>query len=377
MNGAFSNSVRTVVLDGDIGGACRQAGYRERTGFAGSDVDRRVPLELRDAAVADGCGKVVGVAGGTVGHVDDQRFADTNCDGFFRAAAAFGGDINRVAGGRIDGRGTAVADRQMDGAFSGVRTAVGVAVLDGDIDGACSQTGYRERTGAAGSDVDRRVPLELRDAAAAEGCGKVICAVGGAVGHVDDQRFADSNLDGFRRIIRGRGNVDRGAVGGRIDGRGTAAADRQMDGAFSGVRTAVRVAVLDGDIDGACRQTGYRERTGAAGCNVDRRVPLELRDAAAAAEGCGKVICAGGGAVGHVDDQRFADTDLDGFRRIIRGRGDTDRVAHNRRIHDRRIFGDIIAADNRSPDTVGFCYIGAGSITISKLQGSGIIGGGN
>ena len=59
MNSTLSGAVRAVVLDGDIHAACSQTGHRDRTGAARSDVDRRTALDLRDAAVAERCGKVI------------------------------------------------------------------------------------------------------------------------------------------------------------------------------------------------------------------------------------------------------------------------------------------------------------------------------
>ena len=222
MDDAFSRvlaSIGVAVLDGDIHGACSHTGYRERTGAAGWDAHRRAALDLCDAGAAERCREFVGAAGGTVGHRNDQRIADSDRGRGFRVVGARG-DRDRVPSDRrIDGRGTAAADGQMNGALSG---AVRAVVLDGDIHAACSQTGHRDRTGAARSDVDRRVALDLRDAAVAERCGKVIAAVGRTVGHVDDQSTAYINRDGFFRAVAAcRGDTDRGAVGRRTDGNGT------------------------------------------------------------------------------------------------------------------------------------------------------------
>ena len=348
--------------------------------LAGKRCFRGICCSKGDFAVRDSrgdpdqSGAGTGTGGGVGNNIDGSGIA-VDDDILFAIDKRIRLDIGHtVTGRRIDRRGTAAADRQMDGPLAG---AVRAVVLDRDIHAACSQTLYRDRTGAARRNVDRRVALDLRDAAVAEGRGKVIGAVGRSVLYVDDERFACGNADAFFGTVAGcRCDLDRLIRNRGIHRRGTAAADRQMDDAFSGVLAAICVAVLDGDVHSPCSQTGHRERTGTARRNVDRRIALDLRDAAVA-EGCGKVVGAAGGTVGHRNDQRIAGSDRGRDFRVVGCRGDFHRATHNRRIDDRRIFGRIIAADHRRPDTVGFCYIVAGSITISELQGSGIIGGGN
>ena len=117
----------------------------------------------------------------------------------------------------------------MDGTLSDVLISIRAVILYGDIDGTLSQTHYRDLSGAAHSYVYRRVALDRRDPTVAQRGGKVISAVRRAVGHIDDQRFADADACGFLRFVGGRGDIDRFIPYRRINGRRTALTDRQMD----------------------------------------------------------------------------------------------------------------------------------------------------
>ena len=72
----------------------------------------------------------------------------------------------------------------------------------------------------------------------------------------------------------------------RVDGRGAALADRQVDDALAHVLGAVRVAVLDGDVDRAVRDALERELAGGAGGDVLRGAADDLRDGEGAPIDC-------------------------------------------------------------------------------------------
>ena len=221
-------------------------------------------------------------------------------------------ELAGVAGGRL-----VTADPE---AAAGCRIQIAAALLQ-----PCADRAAGAGLELAGKRCFRGICCRKGDLAARDSrgdpdqCG-IATGNGGGVGNDVDGSGIAVDDDILLAIDKGiRLDIGHTVTGRRIDGRRTAT-DRQMDGPLS------IVVILDCDIHVACSQTLYRDRTGFAGCNVDRRIALDLRDAAVA-ERCGKVVGSAGGTVCHRNDQRFACSDRGRLFGITGLGGDTDRAA--------------------------------------------------